>query len=161
MNLSEIVCSCAIVGSMLLSGCYYDDSYSQQSGVYGDSYGQQGNPQQDAYGQNQGGYANSDPYGQQGGGINQGYAESGDVVTLPGDGSSTDYSYGNSGYDSSSSTGGNSYGNTSSGGRSYTVKKGDNLFRVGIAHGVAMQEIMQANGLTDSTIYPGQELRIP
>ena len=142
MKQSEIACGFTLVGSMLLSGCYYSDYFGQQGSGYGDPYEQQS------------GYSTNDAYARQG---SQAYAESGDVVTLPGDG------YGDGGTDdfSSSSSAGSSYGNTGGSGNSYTVVKGDNLYNIGEKFDVRMQEIMRANGLTDSTIYPGQELRIP
>jgi len=170
MKLSKlIVAPVAAFAVILTSGCYYSDPYygNNQYGGGGYTQGQQqGNPygqqgQGQGYNQNQGqGYG----YNQQGGNnYNQGnadypdptqagygsggYTESGDVVTLPGD---------------SYSGGGNTYSPpTSSSGRNYTVRKGDNLYRIGKAHGVSMQDIMRANGLSSSTIHPGQDLIIP
>ena len=44
----------------------------------------------------------------------------------------------------------------------YTVKPGDNLFRISLRFGVNMYAIMQANGLTNPNyVYAGQVLRIP
>ncbi len=43
----------------------------------------------------------------------------------------------------------------------YVVKKGDNLYRIALAHGVTTQDIMSWNELTDETkIAVGQELRV-
>ncbi|MBU1237960.1 MAG: peptidoglycan DD-metalloendopeptidase family protein [Gammaproteobacteria bacterium] len=43
----------------------------------------------------------------------------------------------------------------------YVVKKGDNLYRIALAHGVTTQDIMSWNDLTDETrISVGQELRV-
>lgn len=43
----------------------------------------------------------------------------------------------------------------------HTVQPGENLFRIGLKYGVGWQAIMQANGLTSTLIYPGQQLIIP
>jgi LysM repeat protein len=43
----------------------------------------------------------------------------------------------------------------------YTVAWGDTLSSIGVRFGVAWQDIAKANGLTGSTIYPGQVLYIP
>ena len=43
----------------------------------------------------------------------------------------------------------------------YMVEKGDTLFKIGKLLGVPYQEIMKANGLKNTTIYPDQILRIP
>ena len=45
--------------------------------------------------------------------------------------------------------------------QSYQVRKGDNLYQIGRKHGVSYQEIMRANQLKDTMIYPGQKLVIP
>ncbi|MDN5346511.1 MAG: N-acetylmuramoyl-L-alanine amidase [Clostridia bacterium] len=44
---------------------------------------------------------------------------------------------------------------------SYTVQPGDTLFFIGQRFGLSAQEIQAANGLTSSTIYPGQTLWVP
>jgi len=45
---------------------------------------------------------------------------------------------------------------------SYTVKGGDSLSKIARSQGVSLQELLDANGLTrTSVIYPGQELIIP
>ncbi|MFZ4827214.1 MAG: LysM peptidoglycan-binding domain-containing protein [Phototrophicaceae bacterium] len=50
----------------------------------------------------------------------------------------------------------------STGSRTYTVQKGDNLFRIGLRFGVPYQQIATANGITDPTkISVGQVLTIP
>ncbi|MDD3653606.1 MAG: LysM peptidoglycan-binding domain-containing protein [Desulfotomaculaceae bacterium] len=51
--------------------------------------------------------------------------------------------------------------NGASGGSSYTVRAGDSLFLIGQKFGVSYQEIMSANGLQSSYIYPGMSLYIP
>jgi LysM repeat protein len=47
------------------------------------------------------------------------------------------------------------------GSKSYTVKKGDSLYTVGKNNNVTTQALLQANGMTTNTIYPGQVLQIP
>ncbi|MFT5189216.1 MAG: hypothetical protein ACI957_002245 [Verrucomicrobiales bacterium] len=138
------------VSALALSGCYSDGYYGQQDGgAYGLS------------GHNQGGdwYANR----QQPGGVPAQQppadygSESGDVITLPADGGGYDPGLpaGNGGFGVPSTPAGGGSGQT------YTVQKGDNLYRIGRTHGVSMQDIMQLNGLTSSTILPGQQLNIP
>lgn len=43
----------------------------------------------------------------------------------------------------------------------HTVQPGENLFRIGLKYGVGWQAIMQANGLSSTNIYVGQQLKIP
>ncbi len=43
----------------------------------------------------------------------------------------------------------------------HTVQAGENLYRIGLKYGVSWIDIMQANGLPNSTIYVGQQLLIP
>jgi LysM repeat protein len=43
----------------------------------------------------------------------------------------------------------------------HIVQPNENLFRIGLKYGVSWVAIMQANGLTSTTIYVGQELIIP
>ena len=50
---------------------------------------------------------------------------------------------------------------SSSGGRTYTVRSGDNLYRIGLNHGVTVNQLMSANGLSNHTIHPGDVLTIP
>lgn len=55
-------------------------------------------------------------------------------------------------------------GSSNSGVRSYSVKSGDTLWKIAETHlgsGRRYLEIMELNGLSDETIYPGQVLRIP
>jgi len=51
--------------------------------------------------------------------------------------------------------------NNSGSGTPYTVKAGDTFYLIGLKFGVAYKDIMSANGLNDSTIYPGMSLTIP
>jgi len=51
--------------------------------------------------------------------------------------------------------------NESSRGSSYTVLQGDTLYLIGRKFGVSYQEIMSANKLSSSNIYPGMVLYIP
>ena len=46
-------------------------------------------------------------------------------------------------------------------GGSYVVKSGDTLNRIAYAHGVGVDDLKQANGLTKSVIRIGQKLKIP
>lgn len=43
----------------------------------------------------------------------------------------------------------------------YEVRRGDTLLSVSLQHNVSMSALKSANGLTDNTIFPGQELVIP
>jgi len=43
----------------------------------------------------------------------------------------------------------------------YNVREGDSLYLIGRRYGVSYQDIMQANRLTDTVIYPGMVLNIP
>ena len=47
------------------------------------------------------------------------------------------------------------------GGTTYTVQAGDTLFTIGLKFSLLWTTIQQANGLTGSAIYPGQQLIIP
>jgi Cell wall-associated hydrolases (invasion-associated proteins) len=42
----------------------------------------------------------------------------------------------------------------------YTVKSGDTLWAIAIAHGTSVSAITRANGLASSMIYPGQKLKL-
>jgi LysM repeat protein len=49
-----------------------------------------------------------------------------------------------------------------SGGTTYVVKAGDNLYRIALSFGLSYQQLAQYNGITDpNSIYAGQVLRIP
>lgn len=43
----------------------------------------------------------------------------------------------------------------------YEVRRGDTLLSVSLQHNVSMSALKSANGLTENTIFPGQELVIP
>jgi len=43
----------------------------------------------------------------------------------------------------------------------YTVRSGDRLYRIAIATGTTVDNLMKANCLTSTTIYPGQKLYVP
>lgn len=45
-------------------------------------------------------------------------------------------------------------------GGTYTVQAGDTLYRIALNNGTTVQALMNANGLTSSTIYVGQRLRL-
>jgi LysM repeat protein len=47
------------------------------------------------------------------------------------------------------------------GGQTYTVQAGDTLTSIAESHSVTVEELMQANGMTDSIIMIGQQLVIP
>ena len=42
----------------------------------------------------------------------------------------------------------------------YTVKKGDNLYRIALNHNISVQSLMSLNDLTSELIFPGDELKI-
>ena len=49
-----------------------------------------------------------------------------------------------------------------SGGTTYVVKRGDNLYRIALSFGLSYQQLAQYNGITDpNAIYVGQVLKIP
>ena len=50
---------------------------------------------------------------------------------------------------------------SSSGGRTYTVQKGDTLYRISKNHGTTVDAVMSANNLASTNIHPGDVLRIP
>ncbi len=51
---------------------------------------------------------------------------------------------------------------TESATRTYTVLRGDTLFAIALAHGISVDSLMNANGITDPrTLRPGQVLQIP
>lgn len=48
-----------------------------------------------------------------------------------------------------------------SSGKTYTVKAGDNLWRIGKAHGTTLEAIKALNGMNNDTIRAGQVLKLP
>ncbi len=44
--------------------------------------------------------------------------------------------------------------------QTYTVQKGDTLYRIARAHGLSVAELMRLNGLTSERIFPGQKLKV-
>lgn len=159
MNVSKHLALSGSAAVILLSGCVYDNYGTNGYGnTYQQGYGQQApngygqQPAQGGYAQTpqapQGGYAQTPPAGYG--------AESGDVVTYPGDTGGAPAYGGNTGgtYTPPATT-------PSAGGRTYSVQKGDSLYRIGKKYGVSMQEIIRSNGLSNTTIHPGQELIIP
>ena len=52
------------------------------------------------------------------------------------------------------------YTGTSTAGQTYTVQKGDNLYRISQMHGTTVQNLMSMNGLSSDVIYPGDVLTI-
>jgi len=58
-------------------------------------------------------------------------------------------------------SGGSSPSPSPAGRATYTVRRGDNLTRIALRHGVTVWALMRANGLSSSWIYPGQQLVIP
>jgi LysM repeat protein len=47
------------------------------------------------------------------------------------------------------------------GGKSYTVVKGDTLDRISRKHGVSVEALKKANGMSSDTVILGSKLRIP
>lgn len=43
-------------------------------------------------------------------------------------------------------------------GKTYTIRRGDTLYSIAKRFGLTVEELMQINRLTDTTIYPGQKL---
>ncbi|SFG89935.1 LysM peptidoglycan-binding domain-containing protein [Sporolactobacillus nakayamae] len=43
----------------------------------------------------------------------------------------------------------------------YKVKKGDSLWEIAMLHGITVNQLMRANNLSSTLIYPGQQLDIP
>ncbi|MCB1094744.1 MAG: LysM peptidoglycan-binding domain-containing protein [Verrucomicrobiales bacterium] len=52
------------------------------------------------------------------------------------------------------------YTGSSASGQTYTVQKGDNLYRISQMHGTSVQNLMSTNGLSSDVIYPGDVLTI-
>lgn len=45
--------------------------------------------------------------------------------------------------------------------RIHTVQSGESLWKISVKYGVTVSEIMEASGITNIDIYPGQQLKIP
>ena len=52
------------------------------------------------------------------------------------------------------------YSGTSTGGQTYTVQRGDNLYRISQNHGTTVQNLMSINGLSSDVIHPGDVLTV-
>lgn len=52
------------------------------------------------------------------------------------------------------------YTGSSTSGQTYTVQKGDNLYRISQMHGTSVQNLMSTNGLSSDVIYPGDVLTV-
>ena len=52
------------------------------------------------------------------------------------------------------------YTGSSTSGQTYTVQKGDNLYRISQMHGTSVQNLMSVNGLSSDVIYPGDVLTV-
>ncbi|MDA0811041.1 MAG: LysM peptidoglycan-binding domain-containing protein [Verrucomicrobia bacterium] len=52
------------------------------------------------------------------------------------------------------------YTGSSAAGQTYTVQKGDNLYRISQMHGTSVQNLKSTNGLSSDVIYPGDVLTI-
>jgi len=75
-------------------------------------------------------------------GINPNFLIPGQVITIPGSG-----------------TGG---GGETPGAKTYVVKPGDNLFRIGLNNGTTYQQLAALNNIpAPYTVYPGQVLKLP
>lgn len=53
-----------------------------------------------------------------------------------------------------------SYTGSNTSGQTYTVQKGDNLYRISQMHGTSVQNLMSSNGLSSDVIYPGDVLTV-
>jgi len=132
----------------------YDDPY------YGNSYQQ--SQQQQGYSQPGSDYVQVTPGGQQGYSSGNAYQ---DYQGAGGDQYSGQQSYQQPSYQSQ----GGSYsdgqqqwiGSSGGGGGSYTVQRGDNLYRISKRHNTTVEAIMSANGLNSTLIRPGDVLSIP
>ena len=45
-------------------------------------------------------------------------------------------------------------------GTTYTVKAGDNMYRIALNHGMTTEELMRLNNIQEETVHIGQELRV-
>ena len=52
------------------------------------------------------------------------------------------------------------YSGTATGGQTYTVQRGDNLYRISQNHGTSVQNLMSINGLASDVIHPGDVLTV-
>ena len=118
---------------------------------------QANNPNADPYGYGYG----TDPYGQPEKGTYQ--PTNNDYVNVTPTQPSTDYStyqqqpaYSEPSYTAPAPT-----PSTAASGKTYTVQSGDNLYRIGLNHGVNVGSLKSANGLSNDIIHPGDVLNIP
>ncbi len=87
-------------------------------------------------------------------GIDPNLIQPGQVLTLPGCGASVP--------DNTTSSTDNTSPPPAGDGTSYTVQRGDTLYSIALRYGVTIQEIVDANNLTNpNSLSPGQDLIIP
>ncbi|MEM7146746.1 MAG: LysM peptidoglycan-binding domain-containing protein [Verrucomicrobiota bacterium] len=108
----------------------------------------------------------TNPYGQPEQGA---YQANNDYVSVTPTQPSNDYAdayqqqpaYSEPSYTAPSSSYSSTSSSASSSGRTYTVQRGDNLYRIGLNHGVNVNTLKSANGLSSDIIHPGDVLTIP
>lgn len=83
-----------------------------------------------------------------------------DYPSYPNSSSSDSYSNsGNYNYNDTQTYTEPNYGSSAS--SSHVVAAGENLYRISLRYGTSVSAIQAANGMSDTTIYPGQKLIIP
>lgn len=83
------------------------------------------------------------------------------VIKVPAQSSSSSQAATSEANASQSNTNGSANGSASSTSKTYTVKKGDSLFRIAKQFGVSWKDIQKANDMKSSAIFPGNKLIIP